>query len=128
METFQTAANREQTVSVQNGWAMLILVLALVVVDIGMVVFQVVRGPGIAYFAASIVVISFLLPGFFSLQPNEARVLVLFGEYKGTVRTSGFHWGNPFYSNGRQNPAGEKLLPPQPARWGGTRFRCVRER
>jgi regulator of protease activity HflC (stomatin/prohibitin superfamily) len=40
------------------------------------------------------------LGGFFTLQPNEARVLVLFGEYKGTVRQSGFHWGNPFYSNG----------------------------
>jgi hypothetical protein len=26
--------------------------------------------------------------------------LVLFGEYRGTVRNSGFHWGNPFYSNG----------------------------
>jgi regulator of protease activity HflC (stomatin/prohibitin superfamily) len=41
-----------------------------------------------------------LMPGFFTLQPNEARVLVLFGRYKGTVRASGFHWGNPFYSNG----------------------------
>lgn len=40
-----------------------------------------------------------LLPGFFTLQPNEARVLVLFGNYKGTVRASGFHWANPFYSN-----------------------------
>jgi regulator of protease activity HflC (stomatin/prohibitin superfamily) len=40
-----------------------------------------------------------MLIGFFTLQPNEARVLVLFGEYKGTVRESGFHWGNPFYSN-----------------------------
>jgi regulator of protease activity HflC (stomatin/prohibitin superfamily) len=38
--------------------------------------------------------------GFFALQPNEARVLILFGEYKGTVRASGFHWGNPFYTNG----------------------------
>ncbi len=37
-----------------------------------------------------------LLWGLFSLQPNEARVLVLFGEYKGTVRTAGFHWANPF--------------------------------
>jgi regulator of protease activity HflC (stomatin/prohibitin superfamily) len=27
--------------------------------------------------------------------------LVLFGAYKGTLRTSGFHWANPFYSNGR---------------------------
>jgi len=43
-----------------------------------------------------------MLPGFFTLQPNEARVLILFGDYRGTVRTSGFHWGNPFYSNGGQ--------------------------
>ncbi|MGZ4872213.1 MAG: SPFH domain-containing protein, partial [Candidatus Angelobacter sp.] len=28
--------------------------------------------------------------------------LVLFGAYKGTVRTAGFHWGNPFYSRGPQ--------------------------
>jgi regulator of protease activity HflC (stomatin/prohibitin superfamily) len=41
----------------------------------------------------------FMLPGFFTLQPNQARVLILFGEYKGTVREAGFHWGNPFYSN-----------------------------
>jgi regulator of protease activity HflC (stomatin/prohibitin superfamily) len=40
------------------------------------------------------------MKGFFTLQPNEARVLVLFGSYKGTVRASGFHWGNPFYTNG----------------------------
>ncbi|MCL2647182.1 MAG: SPFH domain-containing protein [Phycisphaerales bacterium] len=44
---------------------------------------------------------SFLLMfGFFTLQPNEARVLVLFGRYIGTVRQSGFHWGNPFYARG----------------------------
>jgi regulator of protease activity HflC (stomatin/prohibitin superfamily) len=42
-----------------------------------------------------------MLFGFFTLQPNEARVLLLFGAYRGTVRTSGFHWGNPFYSNGQ---------------------------
>jgi regulator of protease activity HflC (stomatin/prohibitin superfamily) len=41
-----------------------------------------------------------LMPGFFTLQPNEARVLVLFGSYKGTVRSDGFFWANPFYSNG----------------------------
>jgi regulator of protease activity HflC (stomatin/prohibitin superfamily) len=38
--------------------------------------------------------------GFFTLQPNQARVLVLFGAYKGTVRNPGFHWASPFYSNG----------------------------
>jgi regulator of protease activity HflC (stomatin/prohibitin superfamily) len=39
-----------------------------------------------------------LLCGHFTLQPNEARVLVLFGEYRGTVRESGFWWTNPFMS------------------------------
>lgn len=45
-----------------------------------------------------------LAPGFFTLQPNESRVLVLFGNYRGTVRTEGFHWGNPFYSNVAVDP------------------------
>ncbi len=39
--------------------------------------------------------------GYFTLQPNEARVQILFGSYKGTVTKSGFHWANPFYSRGR---------------------------
>jgi regulator of protease activity HflC (stomatin/prohibitin superfamily) len=39
--------------------------------------------------------------GYFTLQPNEARVQILFGSYKGTVRRSGFHWANPFYSRSR---------------------------
>lgn len=36
------------------------------------------------------------LAGFFVVQPNEGRVLVLFGKYIGSVRDSGFHWANPF--------------------------------
>ena len=42
-----------------------------------------------------------LLGGLFTLQPNEARVLILFGAYHGTVRKSGFSWANPFYSRSR---------------------------
>lgn len=38
----------------------------------------------------------FVSLGFFVLQPGEARVLVLFGKYVGSVKTSGFHWTNPF--------------------------------
>ncbi len=38
----------------------------------------------------------FLSKGFFTLQPNEARVLILFGKYVGTVKKDGFHWTNPF--------------------------------
>jgi regulator of protease activity HflC (stomatin/prohibitin superfamily) len=39
--------------------------------------------------------------GFFTLEPNEARVLMLFGAYKGTVRSPGFHWANPLYARSR---------------------------
>ena len=42
-----------------------------------------------------IVSAAILPPGYFTLQPNEAKVLVLFGRYKGTVRSDGFHWTNP---------------------------------
>jgi regulator of protease activity HflC (stomatin/prohibitin superfamily) len=36
--------------------------------------------------------------GFFFINPNGSVVLTLFGEYKGTVRTNGFYWVNPFYA------------------------------
>ncbi len=36
--------------------------------------------------------------GLMAIQPNEARVLLLFGDYKGTVRDSGFFWVNPFFT------------------------------
>ena len=34
--------------------------------------------------------------GHFTVQPNTSRVLILFGDYRGTVRATGFHWVNPF--------------------------------
>lgn len=37
-----------------------------------------------------------LLGGFYTLQPNQAAVLVLFGRYAGTDREQGFRWANPF--------------------------------
>lgn len=39
-----------------------------------------------------------MMPGFFFVNPNGSVVLVLFGEYKGTVKSNGFFWVNPFYS------------------------------
>lgn len=36
------------------------------------------------------------LPGFFIVEPNKAVVMLLFGEYKGTVKAYGFFWVNPF--------------------------------
>ena len=47
-----------------------------------------------------------LCPGFFTLQPNEARVLILFGGYKGSCKQGGFRWGNPFYANGPTGQTG----------------------
>ena len=45
---------------------------------------------------ALLVITAVIIPlGYFTLQPNEAKVLVLFGRYKGTIRTDGFHWTNP---------------------------------
>ncbi len=42
-----------------------------------------------------------MLFGHFTLQPNEARVLTLFGTYVGTVRDSGFFWTNPFMTKAK---------------------------
>lgn len=37
-----------------------------------------------------------ILPGFFIVEPNKAMVMLLFGEYKGSVKANGFYWVNPF--------------------------------
>lgn len=39
--------------------------------------------------------------GFFMVNPNEARVLQLFGKYAGTVKEPGLRWANPFYTKRR---------------------------
>jgi regulator of protease activity HflC (stomatin/prohibitin superfamily) len=39
--------------------------------------------------------------GFFTVAPNEARVLLFFGRYAGSVRAAGFHWTNPFAARRR---------------------------
>ena len=109
MNPTQTTSSHERTVSVQNGWVMLPLFIALLLADIGLLVFAIARAnatsgePNPALLVPAIFGLplwALFVSGFFSLQPNEARVLLLFGAYKGTVRTSGFHWGNPFYTNG----------------------------
>ncbi len=101
--------NREAPATVHNGWPMLVLALLLLAADIGLFVWSIAAGvqakgdPYVLPFVVSLLGLPawiVFITGFFTLQPNEARVLVLFGAYKGTVREAGFHWGNPFYSNG----------------------------
>ncbi|NVJ84898.1 MAG: SPFH domain-containing protein [Algoriphagus sp.] len=45
---------------------------------------------------ASVLVFILLIPGYFIVEPNKAMVLLLFGDYKGTVKANGFFWVNPF--------------------------------
>ena len=112
MNLKQAAASVERVVHVQNGWVMLPVLLGLLVAAIGLPIFALENdAQNISQSRTPLTIVSILLlpvciillTGFFTLQPNEARVLVLFGDYKGTVRKSGFHWGNPFYTNGPQN-------------------------
>jgi regulator of protease activity HflC (stomatin/prohibitin superfamily) len=43
-----------------------------------------------------LLLVTFLAPGLMLNQPNEAKVLTLFGRYTGSVKESGFWWVNPF--------------------------------
>jgi len=109
MNMKQAAANAERVVHVQNGWVLLPVLVGLLLADIALLIFSMEEGTRTTSQPRAGLVVAFLVlflvcvilrKGFFTLQPNEARVLVLFGNYNGTVRTSGFHWGNPFYTNG----------------------------
>jgi len=44
------------------------------------------------------IVLLICLGGFFTVAPNEGKVLQFFGRYVGTVRDAGPRWANPFYS------------------------------
>lgn len=93
-----------------NGWLALVLVvlwfIAAVAVFISTGSIDADSDPGAVALRIVSAVLMFLFGlfccfGFFTLQPNEARVLILFGAYKGTARRSGFHWANPLYARNR---------------------------
>jgi regulator of protease activity HflC (stomatin/prohibitin superfamily) len=52
--------------------------------------------PEIIVAALSIALLTFLTAGLFMVNPNEGKVLQLFGEYKGTAKLQGLRWANPF--------------------------------
>jgi len=52
-------------------------------------------------FALGIGLSGFVLAGLFVVNPNEGKVLQLFGSYVGTARVAGLRWANPFYSKRR---------------------------
>lgn len=56
---------------------------------------QVAYGIGLGFL---FIIHNILWGGFIQIEPNEARVMVFFGKYDGTVKENGFFWVNPFYS------------------------------
>jgi hypothetical protein len=118
--------SREKPIRVPNGWAILPVTIALFLGAIALVVLFVFdaiaaekahRLPNFWLLLADGIVFGlglFSCFGYFTLQPNEARVLILFGSYRGTVRRSGWHWTNPLNSKLRvslrsRNLEGERL-------------------
>lgn len=93
----------EKRLASGNGFMMLFLSLALLVG--GIVLFGFGVGPETPLLIVGGIVLALagflLLIGLFVVQPNEARVLTLFGTYIGSERRSGFWWANPFTAKTR---------------------------
>lgn len=86
-----------------SGILALLVLLAAIGGDIVLFVVGMVQQSPLAVIGAVLlfIVFIFLLFGLFMVNPNEARVLQLFGRYVGTVSDHGLRWANPFYSKRR---------------------------
>ena len=122
--TKQVSLNHEREARAISGWPMLMLVIVFYLAAIALFVAGAVlndRGRietggtlGLVIPAIVLLIVAIIAsPGFFTLEPNETRVLVLFGAYRGTVRQGGFRWANPFFSNGpAMKPGSEATAAP----------------
>ena len=102
--------------SASSGWTYLILTVGMYAAAVLLCIAAGVQKVPLFAFAGVFVFLAAILAssGFFTLQPNEARVLILFGAYKGSVRDSGFFWANPFMKKQKislrsRNLNGDKL-------------------
>jgi regulator of protease activity HflC (stomatin/prohibitin superfamily) len=97
----------EKTYRPITGWFPLFVTIAMLVAGPWLFIIGIIglgrydAGGALLYLVGGILL--FLLGflaffGFQAIAPNQARVLLLFGNYKGSVRTSGFYWVNPFFS------------------------------
>jgi regulator of protease activity HflC (stomatin/prohibitin superfamily) len=89
---------REITYKATNGLLAILVILVVVLGGLAVMVREFERGNHYVGLVATLVVVvtSCMLFGLFIVQPNEAKALVLFGTYKGTVRKDGFWFANPF--------------------------------
>ena len=97
----------EKVMKVGNGLPALIIITILFLIDTATFVLLIISSKnngsaattvGIIATAILIGIIPVFYRGLFTLQPNEAAVLILFGEYKGTVKDEGWNYTNPFYT------------------------------
>jgi regulator of protease activity HflC (stomatin/prohibitin superfamily) len=81
-----------------NGFIALFVILILLVVDVLFFIGGVrAKDPSfLFYFFPLTLIIIIGLTGLITVQPNDSRVIIFFGNYSGTVRDSGFWWVNPF--------------------------------
>ncbi|HEX7080466.1 MAG TPA: SPFH domain-containing protein [Gammaproteobacteria bacterium] len=84
----------------RSGWTPLAVCLATLVLGVVLIPVSAIAQIGPLGLLAVLMIVGALISlfGFMAIAPNDARVLLLFGEYKGSVKESGFYWVNPFYS------------------------------
>ncbi|MGH6706238.1 MAG: SPFH domain-containing protein [Sphingomicrobium sp.] len=92
-------SSRERQASTMSGYLMLALLLLSIVVQIYGIVQLANDNPSLVALLAVIVApiaLLFIACGFYMLQPNQAAAITLFGDYKGTDRTTGLRWVLPW--------------------------------
>lgn len=91
---------QERAVSAPHGFVMLPLLLAGLLGAAGMLFVGVRSGSALLVLPAILLGVALVIAlfGFFIVDPNEAKVLTLFGSYVGTVKEAGLRWANPFYT------------------------------
>jgi SPFH domain / Band 7 family len=97
---------RERIRSTLSGWAMLPTLLAALGATIWWFITIVRDDPSPGPIVGVLLLIVFeciLLGGFFVINPNEAKVLTLFGKYAGSVKQDGLHWANPLLTKKRMS-------------------------
>ena len=82
-----------------NGFAMLFFTFVLIpglIIFFSLVLIERATALGIVLDALLLLLFILGCVGYFVQEPNQARVLIFFGKYKGTCRKTGFYWLNPF--------------------------------
>jgi len=85
--------SNEKSYSPISGYLIFLIIITLLAICLAGVIFL--KSPVFIFLVLPVI---FLMPGFFFLNPNSSMVLVLFGDYRGTVKSSGFFWVNPLFS------------------------------